>query len=177
LAHLTQKDIDYIDSNFKWPLQYDDIWNRYMVMLFPAFLLFLGLIIPIEIGLTKFSATWAILLLGFAVYFIIYHSKRIEAERKFYSIAVTSFQLTNIEEYLKQLKWTILEKNSSYISARTPTSLTSWGENITILFRENELLFNSRPDAQPNTYNRDCVNFEALYNLLNNDAKQLTDRL
>jgi hypothetical protein len=168
LAPLTQKDIDYIDSNFKWPLQYADIWNRYVVMLFPACILFLGLIIPIEIGLTKFSATWAILLLSFAVYFVVYHFKRIEADRKFYSIPVSSFQLTNIEEYLKELKWTIIEKNSSYISARTSTSLTAWGESITILFRENELLFNSRPDAQPNTYNRDFVNFKALYNLINN---------
>jgi len=106
--------------------------------------------------------------LSFAVYFVVYHFKRIEADRKFYSIPVSSFQLTNIEEYLKELKWTIIEKNSSYISARTSTSLTSWGESITILFRENELLFNSRPDAQPNTYNRDFVNFKALYNLINN---------
>jgi hypothetical protein len=164
---LTEKDINFILSNSKWRFKYSDIWNRYDVLLFPAFLLFIALSMPIGIGLTNFTICWAIIFLGFVVYFATYHYKRIQAEKKFYSIPVTSDQISNLEIYLRELNWLIVDKNSTYILARTKTSLTSWGEIITIIFKGNEVLFNSRPDVQSNTDSRDSVNFWAFYNLIN----------
>ena len=68
---------------------------------------------------------------------------------------------------LDSLKWSILEQNKKYLIAYTYITAFSWGEEVTIIYKGDELLFNSRPTgSQPYTINRDKVNFSKFKNLL-----------
>ena len=165
---LSDYDLEYIVSNSKWPIRYSDYWNRYIVLLFPFFLFVLSLVMPVGLGLTVFNIVWLITLFSSAVYLFIYHFKRIKTERKFYSIPVTVEQFNNLENFIKELGWECLEKNEQAIIATTKTSCSSWGDRITIILKEKEKLFNSRPEVAPNSDNRSGANFWTFYNLLTN---------
>lgn len=148
-------------------------------MLFPAFLLFLSIGMPFGIGFVKPVIVFSLFLLPFSLYFFYDINRRIKAERTFYSISSTACQKETIDECIKELGWTVIQADNQVLKARTKVSWTSWGEIITIIFLENELLFNSRPDSQPFTGNRDDVNFRKLFELVT--AKEqgllLTERL
>jgi len=110
------------------------------------------------------------ILLSAALYLFNYYLKQINGERKFYSIPATPDQMNNISNYLLQLGWSVSEVNQNVIVARTNIALSSWGDTITIIKTENELLFNSRPIKDGNSEHRFSKNFWALYELLNSES-------
>jgi hypothetical protein len=173
------EDLDYIIVNQKWRFTWRDIWDRYYIMLFPAFLLFISVGMPIGIGLVRPVIIFSLFLLLFSLYFFYDINKRIKAERTFYFIASSACQKEAIETCVNELGWNVTHSNEQYLQARTKLSWTSWGEVITIIFLANQILFNSRPDSQPFSGNRDDVNFRKLFELVT--AKEqgllLTQRL
>jgi hypothetical protein len=75
--------------------------------------------------------------------------------------------MNNLGNYLMRLGWSVFEVDQNVTVARTKTSLTSWGDIITIIKTDNELLFNSRPIKNGNSENRFSKNFWTFYELIN----------
>lgn len=163
---MKQEDLEYIIANHKWPVDWWDIRDRYYVLLFPAFLFFLSIGMPIGIGLVQPVMIFSLFLLSVSSYFFYHIYKRIKMERTFYFMASPVCQKATIETYIWELDWEIIKSNNQYLQARTKLSRTSWGEVITIIFLGNQILFNSRPDSQPFTGIRDNVNFMKLFDLI-----------
>jgi hypothetical protein len=117
-----------------------------------SFMLFLQ---PDSMALTVLAA----LFFDVACYFFLMIRRRIWSEAHFYTIPVTPRQQQFLPGYVAQLGWRVLTNDADCLVARTGISLSSWGECITIVFAEEGLLFNSRPDLQPITLGRGTVNF------------------
>ena len=172
---LSENDIEYIVQNHKWKLTLGFVWARYFLMIAP-----LGFIVSaftlIVVGLTEknkyTTIEWLLLSLAFLLpgsLFGIFYIKRVEAERKFISLKRGGIPKGDILHLIRNLRWTIFEKNPKYIIAYTYGSAFSWGEEITILFNEDEILFNSKPrGSQPFTFNRDRINTKKFRSELEN---------
>jgi hypothetical protein len=164
---LKKKDIEYIISFHKWPFKISDLWNRYFILLAPLFFIYLSILITLNTGLkTDGTISKSYLIFFVVMLFLIglfigwYTLVRLKKESLFHLITVTSEQRQNLTDHIKKIGWTISEIDSNYIIANTKISLSSWGEEITIILRNNEILFNSRPTGlQPFTFNRDKINF------------------
>jgi hypothetical protein len=140
---MKEEDLEYIIAHQKWPFTWRDIWDRYYILLFPVFLLFISIGMPIGIGFVRPVIIFSLLIFPFSFYFFYDINKRIKAGRKFYSIASSTCQKSIVETSVQELGWMTVISNEQYLQARTKLSLTSWGEVITIIFLENQLLFNS----------------------------------
>jgi hypothetical protein len=163
---MKKDDLEYIVANHKWRFTARDIWDRYYIMLFPAFLFFISIGMPFGIGFVKPVIIFSLFLLPFSLYFFNDIMKRIKVERTFYYIESAVCQKAIIEDCVMELGWKTIDSSEQYIQACTKSSWTSWGEIITIIFLENRILFNSRPDIQPFTGNRDNVNFLELVEII-----------
>jgi len=169
---MDEEDLKYIICNHKWRLRWSDVWNRYILMLFPGFLLFLSVALPIGTGFAKSAIIFALFILPFGVYFFYEYNKSILAQRRFYVIDSKACQMPLIEKCIQELGWKILSSNEQYLQAKTKTLWSSWGEIITIVFLENQILFNSHPNM-PTYIDRVYENFQALFDLLMAKEKQL----
>jgi hypothetical protein len=110
-------------------------------------------------------------MLIFGLFLGYYSIKRIEKEKLFYSIPFHDNQKEKLLHYLENLGWAVKETGEHFITANTSLSLTSWGEIITIVFSDHEILFNSRPDGnanQPFSFNRDKVNLKKFLSIIYN---------
>jgi hypothetical protein len=163
---MKQDDLEYIIANHKWRLTWRDILGRYYIMLFPAFLLFISVEMPFGIGFVRPVIIFSLFILPFSLYFFYDINKRITAERTFFFIASSACQKETVESFVNELGWTTTLSTKEYLQARAKLSWTSWGEVITIIYLDNQILFNSRPDSQPFTSDRDDVNFRKLFELV-----------
>ncbi len=173
MKSLTKEDIQFIVEHHKWRFRLIDIWDRYFILIAPLFFIFVAILMTVKTGLKGDSSfpqsslvTVVIIffLIGLLLTFFTY--KRLESERLFHSITLRTFNNETVKSYLIALGRTIIDENEDLIIVRTKISLTSWGEIVTIVVNGNELLFNSRPDGQPFTINKDSVNFSKFYELI-----------
>ncbi len=94
---------------------------------------------------------WATGILS-AVYFL----RRLTAERKFYPVTEKASG-EQVLAAIKELGWKVVSKGSTFFVAQVEISWTSWGDAVTIVIINDEILFNARPLAQPFTFNREKV--------------------
>ncbi len=162
---MKDEDLEFIKENHKWRFLWTDIFDRYFILIAPLFFIFLSLMISyfsIKPN-TDFSfllVAIPIFLFGFLTFYLIL--KRLESERQFKIIPFES-EGSEFEDCFINLGWTISTQTDKVIIGETKTSWFSWGESITIVFANKQLLFNSRPRGrQPFTLNRDKVNYKKL---------------
>ena len=175
---MNQTDIAHILENKRHPLTFFNCW-RYLVMLFPGFIVTLGLSICLSEGLKKpFIFIWPVIII-IGIYLVKTTFKHIESDRKFYSIYTRVTDVNVIVECIKTLGCRIVVENQAIVIAETKMSLTSWGEIITVVIKEGELLFNSRPSESPASSSRDINNFWRFYRQieLKENQLQLTEHL
>lgn len=174
---MTEDIIDYIIINHRWPFSWSDLWDRYFIMAAPLFFILVpiivvanGMIHPYEFYAKDIfrAIPLFITMLIFGLILAYYSIKRIEKEKLFYSIPFHD-KKEKLLYYFENLGWAVTEKSENFITANTSLSLTSWGEIITIVFSDNEILFNSRPHGnanQPFTFNRDKVNLKKFLSII-----------
>jgi hypothetical protein len=165
---MTEEDIHFIIEKDKWPFKLMDMWDRYLVLLFPIALLFISTSMLIGTYATDsrlFGIIFFILVSAAALYIAYVDFNRIQSDRTFYTINCNSSGRNFIKEIFKQLNWPLIEENSGYIVAHTKATWSSWGEVITIIFNGELILFNSRPKWNING-NSNAVNFWKFYNIL-----------
>jgi len=156
----------------KWPFSWRDFFLRYYIMFAPIALMFMSFL-PF-IYATKYDTVWlskdhpmlliplGICTSGFLLGIFTY--RRIESERSFRVVPIQpGFEFDDYIYILEELEWRIVKIEADYIKAKTKSSLFSWGETVTLIFQDREILMNSRPmGSQPFTLNRDLVNYRKL---------------
>jgi hypothetical protein len=167
-------DIAFIKEKHKWRIVWTDIFDRYFILTAPLWLVFLSFMISYfsinqDSDYSFLLVTIPIFFFGCLTFYLVLN--RIESERKFKPIKLQNDQAFDIEKCINQLGWRLSSKNDKVVTLFTKISFFSWGETITIILDDNQLLFNSRPQgSQPFTFNRDKVNYKKLCNTLKDDA-------
>jgi hypothetical protein len=167
---LTELDIQFIIKHHKWRFRPVDIWDRYFILLAPLFFIFAGVLMAVNSGLKGDSSISQAAIISFVVILFLigilltgFTYNRIVSETLFYSLTLKSLKENTIKSCLAELGWVVIDENRNVIIATTKITLTSWGEIITIITNDSELLFNSRPDGQPFTINKEKINFSKFY--------------
>ena len=164
---MNDEDIEFIRQKYKWRFLWTDIFDKYFILIVPFFFIFLALMISYFalIRITDFTfllVTIPIFLFGCLTFYFMF--KRIENERKFRIIPFEK-QILDFEKNFSNLGWELYSKTEKVIVGVTKISFFSWGETVTIILDNKELLFNSRPQGrQPFTFNRDKVNYKKFCN-------------
>ncbi|HEY5408171.1 MAG TPA: hypothetical protein VIJ92_13835 [Ginsengibacter sp.] len=164
---MKEEDLDFIKEKHKWPFVWTDIFGRYFILIAPLFFIFLSFMISYfsikrDTDFSFLLVAIPIFLFGCFAFFLIL--KRLESERQFKTILFER-QHPEFENYFTDLGWKLSSKTDKVIIGETKISWFSWGETITIVLGNKELLFNSRPQGrQPFTFNRDKVNYKKFCN-------------
>lgn len=160
---MKEEDLEFIKENHKWRFVWTDIFDRYFILIAPLFFIFLSFMIS-YFSISRYTdlsfllITTPLFLFGCFTFYIII--KRIERESQFKPIP---FQRQNLEfdTYFTKLDWRLSLKTDKVIIGVTKISWLSWGETITIVLDNNQLLFNSRPQGRQSfTLNKDKVNYK-----------------
>jgi hypothetical protein len=169
---MTKAHMKYIVEHRKWPFSWPDFFLRYYIMFAPIALMCLSFL-PF-IYATKDDKVWLsnddpMLLVPLSIcaggFFLgMFTYRRIESERTFRLVPIPpEFEFDDYIYILELLEWRIVKIEDNYIKAKTKHSLFSWGETVTLIFTDREILMNSRPmGSQPFTFNRDLVNYRKL---------------
>lgn len=165
---MKDEDIEFIEENRKWRFVWTDIFEWYFILIGPLCFIFFSFIISYfslkrETDFSFLLTTIPIFLFGCVTFYLIF--KRIESEREFKIISFEGQDL-KFENYFTNIGWRLSSKTDKIIIGRTKISWFSWGETITIILYDKELLFNSRPNGQPFTINRDKINYRKFCNAI-----------
>lgn len=153
-----QEEIAYIKEHHKSPKSFDDYMN-YIAYIAAFAVLGGGAVIMItsirnEVVSNKYLFVllgFFLLLLGLSMLFLVH--KRLTENRMFVSLSWKgSFQekkdtIINIASKALRISQIEAFADNEYVRLRTKTSLTSWGEYVTIICSEKEILINSRPPS------------------------------
>lgn len=153
-----QEEIAYIKEHHKSSKSFDDYMNYFAyIAAFPV--LGGGAVIMItSIRNEMISNKYKFVLLGFFLLFfglsmLYLVNKRLKENRMFVSLSWKgSFQekkdtIINIASKTLRISHIEAFDDNEYVRLRTKASLTSWGEYVTIICSEKEILINSRPPA------------------------------
>jgi hypothetical protein len=166
---MKDEDLEFIKEKHKWPFVWTDIFDRYFILIAPVFFIFLSGVISYfsikqHTGFSFLLITIPIFLFGCLTFYLVL--KRLESERQF-KIIPFERQDPEFENYFTSLGWRLSSKTGKVITGVTKISWLSWGEIITIVPGDKELLFNSRPQGrQPFTLSKDKVNYKKFCNAL-----------
>lgn len=174
---MNKEEIDYIKANKRFKRTFKK-YVDYIIFafLFPFFFCFIG--ISMFYSFIKFNRDETDLLLGFLILNIIgltlsfFVFKRLKQNETFEIIRNTkNLDLKEIENII-QSKFRInfiFGISNKYKSITLITKMTafSWGEKITVIIDQDNLLVNSHPFSwrQPITITKDCKNTKKLHQL------------
>jgi len=151
LTNIEREHIAFIKENlrFKRDLAYYSNFAIYMV---PAFLIFVGLMI-FYFGRIKHSSDTHIgnflpmLVITAGVTLAVFFQKRIKESESFELIPITKWDVAAIEKQIKsklKVNEIVFDESLEILTAQTKLNILSWGENITIIKADKNLLINSR---------------------------------
>ena len=174
---MTKEELENIKKNKRWTVTFADFYSRYFFILFPLAIVFIGSVMSIsgfKNNVTDLK-TAAIIILTIGFFLTVFVVKRLYQNQTFESFKVQELTTDKIDFALKYAKLNNVKYHRlGYYTAMTKTSWFSWGEEITIIMVDNELLINSRPTGsafsfQPITIFKDRQNIKTIINKLQMD--------
>lgn len=166
---MNNEDLDFIKKNFKWRFVWTDVFNSYLVLIGPLFIVFLSLMIT-YFSMTPYLdngfllITIPIFLFGGWFFYLILN--RIKTEKKFLKMPFP-YEFIKLNACFNQLNWTVLSQDENVVVAETKRSIFSCGQQITLIVTDKQMLFNSQPqNNQAFTFNMEKVHYRNLYNAL-----------
>ena len=164
---MSDKEIEYIKTNLKWPINIEYITSLLFLFL-PLMFIYFG-IKDIIIGESIHSnlALFNFIIFGSITFFWILF--RIQSERKFKKLELSKeYNIKEIDQKLSTFLWITLEVGKYKRVYIDKVCLFSYGVYVTIIqIDEKTLLINTKPlGRQPFTFNRDKVNFKRIKQIL-----------
>ncbi len=174
MSRLTNQELNKIKRSKRWSVTFEDIYSRYFFLIFPLSFLCIGTLMifsGFQNEVIDLKAT-AIVIFTFGLFSTAFVIKRLYQNQLFESFHVNNVSNKKIITRLKTLGFQDVQSHQfGYITAKTKVSWLSWGEQITIVLIDNELLINSRPTGnsftlQPITIFKDRKNIRTIINEL-----------
>ncbi len=180
---MTKVELENIKKNKRWTVTFEDFYSRYFFIIFPLAIIFIGSAATIsgfKNNVTDLKIA-AIIILTIGVLLTIFVIRRLYQNQIFESFYIKDLTKEKVDFALKKsgLNNVKLYKRG-YYSATTNVSWFSWGEQVTIIIKDNELLVNSRPTGssfsfQPITIFKDRNNIKIILNELTKICYNETD--
>lgn len=145
---MTKEELEHIKKNKRWAVTFSDFYSRYFFVLFPLAIVFIGSAMTIsgfKNNVTDLKIA-AIIILTFGLFFTAFVFKRLYQNQMFDCFPVEELTKEKVELALKGVGLNDVKYHRlGYFTATTNVSWFSWGEQITIVIDNNQLLINSRP--------------------------------
>jgi hypothetical protein len=171
---MTLKELENIKKNKQWTVTFADFYSRYFFILFPLAIVFIGAVMTIsgfQKNVTDLKIA-AIIILSIGLFLTVFFVRRLYQNQVFDRFQVKYLTKEKVDFALKSAGLNNVKFHTlGYYTASTNASWFSWGEQITIVIDENELLINSRPTGnsfsfQPITIFKDRQNIKTIINEL-----------
>jgi len=172
---MDQKYLKYIRDNQKWPAEWSDRLTQMIFSLIPLGISFIGLSMLLGIvrfGFDHYSFQYILIaiieiLLGILSALLI--TRQIHNEQRFRALPLSGNSFVDLPNMINKIGWKNVEiKQSEVIECTSKISVFSWGESITLVkVNDNLILFNCRPlGIQPFTLRKDIRNYNKLNKIL-----------
>jgi len=180
---MTKVELENIKKNRRWAVTFEDFYSRYFFIIFPLAIIFVGSAATIsgfKNNVTDLKIA-AITILTIGVLLTIFVIRRLYQNQIFESYYIKDLTKEKVDLALKESGLNNLKfYKTGYYSATTNVSRFSWGEQVTIIIKDNELLVNSRPTGssfsfQPITIFKDRHNIKKIINELRKTCNNETD--
>jgi uncharacterized membrane protein (DUF485 family) len=171
---MTKEEIENIKKNKRWTITFADIYSRYFFIIFPLAIVFIGSIMTIsgfKNNVTDLRIA-AIIILTIGLFLTGFVVRRLYQNQVFERFQIIDLTNEKVDYVLKATGMDNVKFHKlGYFTATTNVSWFSWGEQITIIVNDNELLINSRPTGssfsfQPITIFKDKKNIRTIINEL-----------
>jgi len=165
---MTADELDEIKLKGRWPIRFSDFYNHYFFVVFPLFFILLGpgvLHAGVVNGENDLKTIAMVSIIGGIILLIVIIRKLIQ-NQTFENYEIKNLSADKIRAALKPLKFAnIYYHEVGYFVLTTYVSWFSWGEEVTLIFDDNEIFINSRP-RQPITFGRDRKNIRIIIDAL-----------
>jgi hypothetical protein len=145
---MTIEDLENIKKNKRWTVTFADFYSRYFFILFPLAIVFIGVVMTIS-GLKKNVTDLkiaALIILSVGLFLTAFIVRRLYQNQVFDCFQFKDLTKEKVAFALKNAGLNNVNFHKlGYYTATTNASWFSWGEQITIIIDDNELLINSRP--------------------------------
>lgn len=177
---MTKEEIENIKKNKRWTIKFTDIYSRYFFIIFPLAIVFIGSVMTIsgfKNNVTDLRIA-AIIILTVGLVLTGFVAKRLYQNQVFESFQIIDLTNEKVDSVLKATRLDNVKFHKlGYFTATTNVSWFSWGEQITIIINDNELLINSRPTGssfsfQPITIFKDRKNVRTIINKLKIESRE-----
>ena len=171
---MTKEEFENIKNNKRWTITFVDFYSRYFFIIFPLAIVFIGSVMTLsgfKNNVTDLKIA-AIIILTVGLFLTIFVVRRLYQNQVFDSFQINKLTKDKVDFALKATSLDNVKFHElGYYTATTKVSWFSWGEQITIIIDDNELLINSRPTGssfsfQPITIFKDRKNIKTIINEL-----------
>lgn len=167
---MTKVELEYIKKNRRWSITFEDFYSRFFFIIFPLVIVLIGFVMTLsgfKNNMTDLKiASIIIIIIGLLLStFVI---RRLYQNQVFVSFQIKDLTKEKVDFALKATRLDNVKFHKlGYYTATTNVSWFSWGEQITIIINDNELLINSRPTGssfsfQPVTILKDRKNIKSI---------------
>jgi hypothetical protein len=171
---MTKNELAKIKTSGRWPIKLSDFNRHYFFVVFPLGCAAIGAIelySGFKFHHDDLKMPGTILLIIFVILSILV-IKRLYQNQVFEKHQIPDASVENIKHVLKSLGFqNVRHHKPGYFVCTTRGSWFSWGEEITIVFDDNHILINSRPNSQPITLQRDRKNIKIIMKALRSSEK------
>jgi len=173
---MTKEELDNIRKNKHWTVTLEDFYSRYLFVLLPLAIVFIGSIAATSAFRNDVAnlKTTSIIILTFGLFLTFFTAIRLYQNQIFESYYIPGLTNDKIEDALKKTNLNNAKfYKLGYFQATTKVSWFSWGELITIIPDNEKLLINSRPTGtaflfQPITIFKNRKNIKTIISILTN---------
>jgi hypothetical protein len=174
---MTKIELEKIKKSKRWTVTFEDLYSRYFFIFFPLAITIIGSVMTIsgfKNNMTDLKIA-AIIILTLGLLFTFFVIKRLYQNQRFYCFEVEELTKDKVDLALQRTKLNNLKYHRlGFYKATTNVSWFSWGEEITIIIADNEILINSRPSGsffsfQPITIFKDRQNIKSVFKELQNE--------
>ncbi len=145
---MTKEEFENIKENKRWTITSTDIYTRYFFIIFPITIVFIGSVMAFsgfnnDVIDLKIAS---IIILSFGLFLTVFVAIRLYQNQVFDSFQIEGLTKNKVDFALKTAMLDNVKFHKiGYYTATTNISWLSWGEQITIVINNNELLVNIRP--------------------------------
>ena len=166
---MTEELLERIKINERWPISFWDIFD-FIILLLPLSFFLIASLSALRSGIINDVPDLiltAIILMILGIFLTIFVSIRLYQNQHFYCWSIPDLSKQQIEAALKRVNISNVEYDKlGFYICNTNVSMFSWGECITIIFDNDTLLINSRPNRdshfQPITIFKDRKNIKLI---------------
>jgi len=171
---MDKKQIDFIKTNKRFQKDWD-YYSNYFIFIFPLGIMFIGFSMiysVIKFGnsdLLVFGLGFVIISIGFGIFTL---QRLIDVLRfECVDMGFNKMEIDKLAQKIQgrfKIKSIVIDDKSQFIRIYTKWSAFSWGEEITLIFDNNQILINSRPTSirQPVTIYKDRQNIKIIKELI-----------